>query len=260
MATVLARINTLAERDALLGWAGHAHLVQFYRDESHFMSAIQQNTADAIVRELSGADAAFVRTPYDAPSTGRRSLPIVLRFSMTPGSIGHLLHELRRSEAVHLSLSHEPIAELLDSLIADPLGRDAAPAILARTGPKVPYRAIAILVGAITLGRQRCSVRCLATACGLPTRTLEWRLKTSGMLPARCLLGWCTSLHSAWRMDVLGWSAKRAAAVAGFASSATFSSYTFRHVGILPTRLNRSGGYAALLERFSEECVALGSP
>ena len=105
-----------------------------------------------------------------------------------------------------------------------------------------------ILASAALVGDRRTSVNELAHSCGLAKRTLEWRLAASGRPTARTVLGWMTALHAVWRMEVLGWSPKRAASEGRFGSSELFAGYVKRHAGGRPLALVR-GGFTALLDK-----------
>jgi hypothetical protein len=59
------------------------------------------------------------------------------------------------------------------------------------------------------------------------------------------------TLHTIWRLDVLGWSLKRAAAVAGMLEARRLAEYVWRHTSVRPGKLLSNGGFNTTLERAS---------
>jgi hypothetical protein len=117
--------------------------------------------------------------------------------------------------------------------------------------PSIPERAADIVAAAALSGHRRTSIPDFARVCGVPTRTLEWRLRTAGVAPARNVLGWMNALHSLWRLERLGWTSKQTAA-AGFSSCEAWSNYLARHAGARPTALLHDG-FTQLLTRCGEQ-------
>lgn len=56
------------------------------------------------------------------------------------------------------------------------------------------------------------------------------------------------ALHVLWRRERLGWTAKRAAALAGFPSEKACANYLNYHLDASSTQLMHGGGFASLLE------------
>jgi len=130
--------------------------------------------------------------------------------------------------------------------------------ILRRVAPLLRGAARQLVVGAVVAGRRRIGVGGLATLCGLAVRTVERRLIQAHLPQAWRLLGWCTSLHALWDVDVLDWSVKRAARECGFRSSAALSTYVRRHTGATLTGLCELNGFSGLLDRFSMVLAGTG--
>ena len=116
--------------------------------------------------------------------------------------------------------------------------------------PHVPKEASNLIAAAAVASKRRLEVTRFATLCQVPVRTLEWMLQRSSVAPAWRVLGYFLAVHSVWRLDVLGWPAKRVAVTAGFASRQAWAGYLLRHVGATPTRLIRAGGFAWLLAQW----------
>jgi|KBSMisStaDraftv2_1062788.scaffolds.fasta_scaffold45350_3 hypothetical protein len=106
-----------------------------------------------------------------------------------------------------------------------------------------------IVAMAAIVGRRRTHVRELADVLRIRPRTIEWRLKSLGMMSPERLLGRMVSLHVLWRMQKLEWPLKRIAAVAGFSGPPAMSNYILGHIGLRPTR--------AAAERRFEDWLAL---
>jgi hypothetical protein len=66
------------------------------------------------------------------------------------------------------------------------------------------------------------------------------------------LLGLMITLHTAWRLDVLGWVASEASSAGGFGkNSRALSKYIARHMDVDFDRLGRAGTFDVLLEEVS---------
>jgi len=177
-------------------------------------------------------------------------ITLILRAELSPSIAREIIHLARTVRDVRVSLiGVDDLAMELQSFVAVEEQSHADAAIIRRIAHEMDNWRPEIFVAAAVAGRRRTQVVTLATMCAIPIRTLEWRLHAAGVLPARKPLGWMLSLHSVWRLDVLGWPLKRAAHAAGFSSSEGLGNYVSRHLGARPIELARSG-FEPLLERF----------
>lgn len=154
----------------------------------------------------------------------------------------------------------EDLGPAVRALRAGPRQQVADPTILRRIAPLLRPHVTQIVVAAVVAGKRRLEVKGLAKRCGLATRSMERRLAQAHLLPAWRLLGWCTSLHGVWGIDLLEWGVKRAASELGFRSSAAFSSYVRRHTGATLRDLRSLTGFSGLLERFAALLGEAGTP
>ena len=151
---------------------------------------------------------------------------------------------------VHVRIAFEGYDDLYAAVnrslhdVADAPGRR----ILSHLSASAPHCAHDIVVAASILGRRRTRVRELAHLCGVPMRTLEWRLRAAGIISARELLGKVLSLHITWALDVQRWPLKRVRRATGFRSDAALANYVERQIGLRPLAAARQLGFCGLLE------------
>lgn len=128
------------------------------------------------------------------------------------------------------------------------LARDARPRIIERLVAVAPPKAMLILTAVAAIGARRTTVPQLAAACGLSSRTLEWRLATARLVSGARVLGMMLSLHAAWYLDVLDLTVKQTAANCGFASRTALANFLKRHTHLAPSALGESSGFERLLK------------
>lgn len=187
--------------------------------------------------------------PEDIVGRCAATAPTVLRTMLTSALLSRIRQFAAVAPDVTVSITHR---ESLVALLRNAADAGAAPSaqlmLASRLSSLRSDAASTILASAALLGNRRTSVNELARLCGLATRTLEWRLAASARPTARTVLGWMTVLHAVWRMEILGWSPKRAASEGGFASGELFAAYVKRHTGVRPTALAR-GGFTLVLQK-----------
>ena len=141
--------------------------------------------------------------------------------------------------------SHSDTQRILEYVVGAE-GPSAEGVILAAMPPALPDGIAQVLVGAAVAGTRRSRVADLAALCRMPLRTLEYRLRTTNLMPARQLLAWAVALHTTWRLEVNTWSLKQAADAAGYSSASQLSTYIARHTGMRPRALEAAGFYCSL--------------
>jgi hypothetical protein len=153
----------------------------------------------------------------------------------------------------------DSLETMVSSLCAGASERRGDGAIIERVVPLVPPDGGDILTAATMCGHRRLRVDEFAKAYGTPLRTIEYRLGRSGIVPPREVLGWMLALHSAWRLDILGWPPKRVAAAAGFSSTDRWASYIWTHVQARPLAILNGGGFEGLLDRGCRAIIRAGT-
>lgn len=211
------------------------HVCLFAASNAEAAAALKRTDAIGSVWELSD------RMPDGS------NLPVTVRHS--DNELPFLVHaQLKRSVVRDLVSLSRSVSALQISLCGfDDLVEEARRVIDGRREPS-PDQAILksvaahadgvldIVATAAIVGRRRTSVRELADVLRLRPRTIEWRLKSVGMMSPERLLGRMLSLHVLWRMQKLEWPLKRIAAAAGFSGPPAISNYILGHIGLRPTR------------------------
>jgi hypothetical protein len=175
------------------------------------------------------------------------SLPVILRMSISPIEVREIVVAAEWLSRARVSLRGFDdiwcdLAQVLESDV-EPTPEMKLIHLLPEC-QTVPVRSIAI--ASVLLGRRRTGLPALSRACGVASRTIEWRLKRWRCGTAGELLGWSVALHALWRLDMLEWPLKRAAADADFADASTLSAYIKRHTGYRPAEICRRGGFEFL--------------
>ncbi len=133
----------------------------------------------------------------------------------------------------------------------------AGVAILAQLKGALGLDRFELVWSAALVGRRVTSVREWGIVFGQSTRTLERRFLERGLPGPKRVLSWMLALHTAWRVERLGWTRKQAASVCGASSPRSLATRLVRgnNVGIGGHRHMESFG--DLLERCAYE---LGRP
>jgi AraC-like DNA-binding protein len=176
---------------------------------------------------------------------------LIVYTSLVPAAAREVIELSRLGFAFTVRLrGYDPFERLAKELDGDPTIGDATSTIVrvATAGAEDSVREI--LAAAMILGERRCQVGAVARVCGLSQRTIERRLESAHLPPVWRLLGWSLVLNAAWRLDVLGWPVKRAAAVAGFANRETFATFFSRHTGYAIGEFRSHQGFDAQLSAF----------
>ena len=219
---------------------------------------------DVLRSMLAGGDVRLVATelrdrigisvvPLLAYAAARAAAPsLVVRISVADAAADDIVGFAAARIPARVSL--RGVAPLDDALLAALGGhRDPSPdlVILERVGPLLPHPVRAFVVLCAVAPSPRLHVGRAAALLGVARRTLENRLASAGIPPARRVIGWCAALHAAWRLDVLGHSRKRVATELGFATDAAVANLLARYCGCSPTSLRNHGGFQTQLERFA---------
>ncbi|MEP6620143.1 MAG: hypothetical protein ABJE47_12535 [bacterium] len=178
-------------------------------------------------------------------------VPIALRIDPTPAARRLLIAPaMRVGQGFYADKRVDSIITLATTLALHSGARGAQIRILNAIPGRVPVSIARILIQAALIAHRRTSVTALARLCDLSPRTIEWRLAQQSLPAAQDLIGLMTSIHAVWQLDLLGWTLKHTANMAGFRSPAALSAYVFRHTGRRPLALRDGGGVDALMGSF----------
>lgn len=253
---LVASLSSPPERAALVLGTRNTARIAFCVNALQVASAAADPAAVAVVFEV------FPDSKHDictiAAAIARRDAPIPLLLrvglrgvrALPLSELQHVLFDLR------LSLRNADHFARCVAGIRFPTTQ-ARIAILARIQELVPPEVLDIVVAATVLGERHASMSVLAALCELSERRLEERLAEVRTLPGKRLMMWMLSLHSMWRLERLGWPAKRAASEAGFATPDGLSRLVQRTVGLRLVKLVRGSSFDGTLDLF---CLAMSTP
>ena len=201
-----------------------------------------------IVWEGSAGTELALRHILNAPETEGQDLSILVILDMTTSAARQVLMLLNSGFRAQLSLQrHDDLEADIISFCAAKRDRSASSVILQHLLPLVSTRSHSVVIHAALLAHRRITVQQFARLNGSSVRTLQWTQRNAHMIPAKLLLGWMVSLHSLWRLEALGWNAKRTWSTGGFPNHDAWAQYIARHAGASPARLLSNGGFARLL-------------
>jgi hypothetical protein len=248
-------VYPLSRADCLaLASSTYSRSVRFCATEREVRNCVLAEQVSGLILEV---DACCVR---DAVSRAlmtellANNWPVTIRTGLSPASIRTLISLSEVTPHVRVSLRGVDHLDVELKRLLDQASEPSAQLLLVqRCACKVPQRIRRIVVAASLMSHRHTSVKALAAACDISVRTLEWQLAAEHAAHARKLLGWLTAVHCAWRIDVLGWSLKRAAIEAGFSTVDNFGGFVARWTGKRPGDFCRDGGFATALSRFSTE-------
>jgi AraC-like DNA-binding protein len=149
-------------------------------------------------------------------------------------------------------IGHDDLQCDLRALASDPPWHDAEQPLVARLAHQVPLLARNTIILAALTAKRRVTVEQLAEVSAVSFGTLRYRLREVGAPTVREVLGLFLCAHTVWRLDVLSWSVKQAAAAAGFRNTSALANYVRRHTGLAPCNLARSVGFNGFLESIVE--------
>jgi len=231
-------------------YAGRGFLdAVWYRAEDDFASALNDRPA-GIVLELSRRIPASPST-LSTVARAARSVPLCVYVDTSERALQTTMWLSTQASCMHAALCDcDSLGDAIDVMARGDAPITASHAILKRLASLPQATHHAVIPAAVLASTRRVSVRRFSELCNLASRTLDWRLRQHE-LKAHSLLAWMVCLHGAWRIDVLGWTLKRAAFTAGFGSPALYSKYMFRHAAVHPSDIVHGEGFWSLLDRFS---------
>src|SRR5438094_2365284 len=176
---------------------------------------------------------------------------VILRTDFSPASIRVVKSVAQMNGYVRVSVRKiDSAVTEVKRLLQEESYQSAQLLLVTKCAASLPERIEKIIIGAVLLCHRHTTVSELAATCELSVGALEWRLASEHRPCARRLLGWLTAVHAIFRMDVLGWSQKRAALEGGFGATDNLATFVGRWTGYRPSALSRQGGFEAVLARF----------
>lgn len=224
--------------------------IELCRTEGEILRALTEGPVAAVLWELGARATHGLPHAAAALRAAAPSLPLIVEMQLSRTAARQLLTIAALEPAPRVVIRG---VDRLEVVVEEVLEHGSEPGahgeIACTLLPLVPSGAIDIVATAAVVGHRRSSVARFARICGLSSRTVEWRLQVARLPVPVKLLGWMLSLHGLWRLDVLGWTAKRVAAAAGFETANVWSNYVERHTGSRPSAHLRDDGFASLLRR-----------
>lgn len=228
------------------------------QDESTALAIIRRGHADRIVWEVSRCMLVREITLPEDLLAASRCTPTLLIIDASQRAT-RAVAEIA-AHATHLQVALTSSGHLVAELTAltdERPSRHAEQAIVQRIPSGLSPGVRTVLVLAAIAAKRRLSVRQFAELCELSVGTLGYRLRGDSLPAAHSIVGMFLAAHTIWRLDVLGWTAKKAAIEAGFNSPASLTNHVRRHTGSPPGELARRMGFGGLAVRL--QAVLRGS-
>ena len=250
---LVAMVRTHEVRETVAAQRRKGHVVRFCQPGADLGSYVRDGHPALVIWEL-GPDAEVeIASMTLALLVISANVRLLIRMDVTRAAARQALAIARHLPEARVSLSgYDDLARDIMSACSEEGQPTAYPTIVKQVLETIPRRAVDIVAAASLAGYRHMKVAEFARVCGVPVRTLEWRLNTAQLMPARNLLGWILSLHSLWRLDILVWTSKQAATAAGFSSPDAWAQYIKHHAGDRPSYLLHKGGFHYLLGKFRE--------
>jgi len=190
-----------------------------------------------------------------AASSGVR---LAYRVSLTSRTASQIVACAHAGVPATVSLrGFDRIQESVTSLVTATHAPDGTASIVARLADCLDTESLAAATEACLVGRRAATVAGWAAVTRESTRSLERRVANTILPHPKRLLAWMLVLHTAWRVQQLGWPAKRAAADAGLSTARTLASRMQRVMGHdVATRRGRVP-FLGMLELFVAELKGL---
>jgi hypothetical protein len=245
---VLFRVSSLQQR--LILAAARPYTAVFCQSDHQFCDLLNsQHTAlvwESSSRMRHGRDP----IPRDVVTAAGR-LPLLVHAELGRANAEMITRLGRQAPDSRVSLEgFDTLVDDIDAMLINPSETPADHVVISCTIDGIDPSIRDIMLCAAIAGKRRIVVTELARGCQCSVRHVEARLHRAGVPGPRRLLGLSLSLHTAWRLEVLEWSAKKTAGAAGLESLAALGGYVQRHSGSRPRALRRAGAFDALLHHF----------
>ncbi len=254
---LLVRVTSAVDRSAVEEGARGRTAAHFCASGHEVVAKLRAGAVAGVVLEV--GPGAGRELPLVVAALEGRIVPLQLRFPLSGVAIREVLAQHARVNVLRVSVrGFDVLGADVAAILSPLLPERPRLAILAAVAPQVSGPVARIVAAAVVVGERVASVRELSALCGLSVRTLEARCHDAGILAPKPLLGWMLALHTAWRMTRWGWSAQRAAEVAGLQSADALSDRIQRATGLRLGPACRDVGFDGLLERLAAVMIVGG--
>jgi hypothetical protein len=249
--TVIACLNSNADRATLTQCRLRGVEVNFCTNASDVARRLDAVDPALVVVELDSGDSLEVVRVIEILQSRDRLIPLLLRLELTEASARELAKNATLMANVHASIrGFDDLADGVMAALHNDPRRTPRFTLIDRFAPPAPPAVRSVVVCAATICSRRASPATLATLCGIPLRTLEWRLAEASYPTPRALLGRMLTLHALWNFENLATSPKQIAREMGFSTASGLSNFITRHAGERPSRILAHGGFAYAMTQF----------
>lgn len=217
------------------------------QNDAAALSAIRTGEVDRVAWEVSLSMPVLETSLPEEVVEAVCRIPVLLIVDASAQGIRAVAELATRVTHLQVALiGTDHLAGELTALASDRPSRGAEQAIVQRIPHGISQAARAVVVLAAIAAKRRLTVHDFAAICGLSVGAVAYRLRRGGLSPPHSLTGLFLTLHTVWRLDVLGWTSKHAAIQGGFHSPAALANYIRRHTGRTPGELTSQLGFVRL--------------
>lgn len=252
--TIVGRLSIGEERLSLSRALGTAHDVTFCSTSIDLIRQIKARSPRLVVLDV----AAISGHELTALATLLRDqqLRVVARLPLSVGALRHAIALQRADCEAWLSLrSIDELQHCVARVLTGAHDESARSEILSHLAHYVADARLCPLMAAVAVGETDPTVNRFARACGMPVRTFQSHVRRLGLPTPKRLLLWSVALHTAWRLERLDWSAKKAAIRSGYTSARALSNAVARLTARRASGLRRTHSFVSLLEQFTDTIV-----
>jgi AraC-like DNA-binding protein len=214
---------------------------------------------DAVVADLRDATGESILPALGAIRRDAPSLPLVLYFAPTPAALREVPDIVAAARGLQVALRpHEHLRLVLLPLLTPPRVATAGETLVRHLVPVVPVQFRPFFVVSALKASPTLTLGAAAACSGMSRRTLERSLRRARLPAMAVTIGSCTALHTAWWLDVQGWSVKQVVAEMGFSHFSSVTRVLQRYFRCSVKSLRDAGGFQELLYQFEQSL--LGTP
>jgi len=251
-------IGSAAQRHAAQQ-IGTLAVPRFCETVDELVRLVEGGELDAVVADLRDGAGADTLSALGSIRRTAPSLPIVLYFAPTPAALREIPDLIAASRGLQVALRPlEHLRLVLRPLLTPPPVPTAGETLVRHLVPVVPGLFRPFFVVSALKASPRLGLGTAAVCSGMSRRTLERSLRRARLPSVAATIGSCTALHTAWWLDVQGWSPKQVVAEMGFSHISAVTWVLQRYFRCSIKSLRDEGGFQGLLYRF--EATLLGTP
>lgn len=202
------------EHELLRGHESVGH--ELVRVSDHGALIRQMVSGERVIVVLDSATVSDSALGGIVETAASRNLPLVYVITLTPRVARHVLACSRAGVSPTIVIrGFDYLDRSIGKLIANGRAPDAISAVASGFPNGWDEGTKALAAEAAVVGRGACSVAAWAGARGESVRSLDRRVADCLLPTAKRLLTWMLFMHTAWRIEAMGWPPKKAAAEAG---------------------------------------------